>query len=236
MTTPHQRHSLESLLGAPLNEFERKSAPAHLNTSGRIELLRRRPRISIVGTRNPSNEGQKLAAMLARAVVEVGGIVVSGLAKGIDTVALNVASGAGGDVIAVIGTPLSRTYPAENKDLQRRLMRDHLVVSQFDEGTTTYPRHFPQRNQTMALLTNATVIVEAGESSGTMHQGWEALRLGRLLLIPQTLIDLGVPWALDQQDYGAIVFRHAKDAAGIFRDLLPSAGRVEDVPRLALNF
>ena len=81
--------------------------------------------------------------------------------------------------IAVLGTDLDDCYPPENRPLQERLMREHLVISQFPSGTPSRRTNFPRRNRTMALLTDATVIIEAGESSGTLDQGWEALRLGR---------------------------------------------------------
>ena len=101
-------------------------------------------------------------------------IVVSGLACGIDTAAHTAAIESGGKTIAVLGTPLDDTYPQENQALQSLIMAQHLAVSQFAPGAGTQPKNFPVRNRTMALLTDATVIVEAGEKSGTVHQGWEA--------------------------------------------------------------
>ena len=76
-------------------------------------------------------------------------------------------------------------------------MNEHLVVSQFPEGTPPISGDFVQRNRTMALLSHASIIIEAGEQSGTMHQGWETHRLGRLLLLPQELLDgiCGGSWA-----------------------------------------
>src|SRR2546426_5543394 len=83
-------------------------------------------------------------------------------------------------------------------------MRDFLVVSQFKTGYPTTPKSFPIRNRTMALLSDATVIVEAGEKSGSLHQGWEALRLGRpLFLIESLLRDSTLSWAREMEGYGA---------------------------------
>jgi hypothetical protein len=122
-------------------------------------------------------------------------VVVSGLAEGVDTAAHTAAIEAGGHTIAVLGTPLDQFYPKENRDLQERLMREQLVVSQFAQGSAVTPKNFPIRNRTMALLTDATVIVEAGAKSGTLHQGWEALRLGRLLFLTEDVVnDAALSW------------------------------------------
>ncbi len=110
---------------------------------------------------------------------------------------------AGGRTITVIGTPLDRTYPSENSDLQRRIMTEHLVISQLGQVSPTIPS-FPMRNRTMALLTDATVIVEAGEKSGTLHLGWEALRLGRLLFLLDSVVrNESLSWPKEMIRYGA---------------------------------
>ena len=84
------------------------------------------------------------------------------------------------------------------------MMRDHLVVTQFKPGTGPYGSNFPQRNRTMAMISDATVIIEAEQKSGTVHQGWEALRLGRMLWITQSLLDKpGVEWPHEMIEYGA---------------------------------
>jgi DNA processing protein len=92
---------------------------------------------------------------------------VCGLAEGIDAAAHTTAVDAGGRTIAVIGTPLSATYPAKHRELQRLLMSEHLVVSQFPTANPTERRNFPLRNRTMALSSDASVIVEASDGSGT---------------------------------------------------------------------
>jgi len=132
--------------------------------------------------------------------------VVSGLAEGIDTAAHETAIALGGKTVAVLGTPLNEVFPAKNRALQDRLMRDYLVVSQFPSGYPTGPASFPIRNRTMALLSDATVIVEAGEKSGTLHQGWEALRLGRLLFLMESVAtNDALSWPTEMIRYGAQV-------------------------------
>lgn len=194
----------EELLG-PLNETEKKFAPSRLFVAGDREILQQGARVSIVGTRNPSPEGVARARKLARILAERHMVVVSGLAKGIDTAAHLSAIESGGRTIAVIGTPLDTAYPKENEALQRRIMAEHLCVSQFAQGQATQRMNFPIRNRTMALLSDATVIIEASEKSGTESQGWEALRLGRALFIAKALVDLGIAWPHEMLRYGARV-------------------------------
>ena len=83
-------------------------------------------------------------------------------------------------------------------------MREHLAVSQFASGVPSQRGNFPMRNRTMALLSDATVIVEAGEKSGSLHQGWEALRLGRPLFLFESLLrDASLSWPAEMERYGA---------------------------------
>jgi DNA processing protein len=145
--------------------------------------------VAVVGTRRPSPEGIARTRKLVKALVQDGFTVVSGLAAGVDTVAHETAIEAGGRTIAVIGTPLSHTYPRENIELQRRIARDFLVISQVPVQryeTQDYRSNrlfFPERNITMSALTEATIIVEAGETSGTLIQARAALQQGRKLFI-----------------------------------------------------
>lgn len=199
----------------PLTEVEQKNAPQALYLAGDVSLLGQGPRVSVVGSRRATDDGLKRARFLARALVAHDMIVVSGLAEGIDTAAHEAAMEMGGRTIAVIGTPLDQVYPRENADLQARIAREHLVVSQFPPGTKTQPRSFPMRNRTMALLTDATVIVEAGEKSGTLHQGWEALRLGRQLFLMESVAkDPSLTWPAQFIHYGAqVLTRDSLEAA-----------------------
>lgn len=201
-----------------LTRSEKKNAPEALYAAGNKALMRQNPRISIVGSRKPSSEGEAQAFALARWIAEHHGIVVSGLAEGVDTAAHKgaLAAGAGG-TIAVLGTPLHEYYPRKNRDLQDQLMLEQLVVSQFGEHSVG-PKGFVMRNRTMALISHATVIIEAGEKSGTKHQGWEALRLHRMLYLPKKLIDSGYSWPQEMIQYGAEAYEnleHLKELLSI---------------------
>jgi DNA processing protein len=153
---------------------------------GDIELLSRSC-VSIVGTREATSEGQSRAYRLAKELTAAGVVIMSGLARGIDGAAHRSAVENGGRTVAVIGTPVSQAYPPEHAALQTQIWRDHLLVSPFRPGSSVKPGNFPRRNRVMAALSDATVIVEAAEGSGTLHQAAECQRLRRWLFITQTV-------------------------------------------------
>lgn len=193
----------EDLLGH-LNEVERKHAPNELYLAGDKTLLTEGARVAVVGSRNATPDGLKRAAGIAKALADRRIVVVSGLAEGVDTAAHRTAIAHGGRTIAVLGTPLDKAFPPANSALQQQIIAEHLAISQFPLGTRTYPNSFPMRNRTMALITDATVIVEAGEQSGTRHQGWEALRLGRMLFLMESFVESGqAAWTDEMLRYGA---------------------------------
>jgi DNA processing protein len=197
----------EEVLG-PLNDAEQVHAPKQLFVAGDVTLLKRRPKVAIVGSRQGTEDGLRRAARLAKVLVEHGVVVVSGLARGVDTAAHRAAIQAGGRTIAVIGTPLNQVYPRENASLQREIAAKHAVVSQFPQGHPIRPANFPLRNRTMALICDASVIVEAGETSGSLSQGWEALRLGRALFLMASIVERpGLKWPQKMMEYGAEILR-----------------------------
>ncbi len=145
--------------------------------------------VAVVGSRNASEDGIARARKLARELVAAGFTVVSGLAAGIDSAAHAAAIETGGRTIAVVGTPLGQIYPKENLGLQNYIAEKHLLISQVPvlRYANQRPQHnrffFPERNATMSALTEATIIVEAGETSGTLTQARAAMHQGRKLFI-----------------------------------------------------
>lgn len=207
------------LLG-PLNAVERKFAPEALWTRGDVTLLRRHPRVAVVGTRHPSDAGERRARRLVKALVERGAIVVSGLAQGIDTIAHTQTIALGGRTIAVLATPVEDVFPKANASLQREIAAGHLLVSEFAPGSAVVKGNFPRRNRTIALVADASVIVEASEHSGTISLGWEALRLGRPLFLLKSLVAAGLTWPRAMVDHGGLILN---EPAELFR-LLPTDG------------
>lgn len=169
------------------------------------------PGVAVVGTRSPSEEGVRNAARISRALVRDGFTVVSGLAKGVDAIAHKSAIDAGGRTIAVLGTPLTETYPKENSDLQDQIAREHLLISQVpflrykQQPFQSKRLFFPARNVTMSALTKATIIVEAGETSGTLVQARAAINQGRKLFILDSCFRRSdLTWPGRYQSLGAI--------------------------------
>lgn len=189
-----------------LTDIEKKNSPKELFYRGNFSLLELERRVAVVGSRDISDLGIRRARKITKFLVENNFTVVSGLAEGVDTIAHQTAIDNEGQTIAVIGTPLDKYFPASNKNLQEIIARDHLLLSQFSEKYPVTPKNFPIRNRTMALISDATIIIEAGEKSGTKHQGWEALRLGRELFIMENIItEKKISWAQEMLKYGAQV-------------------------------
>lgn len=172
------------------------------------------PCVAVVGTREPSDDGVRRAQSLTRKLVEHKFTVVSGLAAGIDTVAHKTALAEGGRTIAVLGTPITTTYPKSNAALQREIADKWLVISQVP--IIRYARQsaagnrffFPERNITMSALTEATIIVEAGDTSGTLIQARHALTQGRKLFILDSLFARkDLTWPLKFEAKGAVRVR-----------------------------
>ncbi len=177
--------------------------------------------LAIVGSRKPSPEGLKRAARLARELVARGFSVFSGLASGIDSAAHKAALDEGGRTIGVIGTPLGEVYPKENAELQARIARDHLLISQvpvlrYQTQPFQHKRsYFPERNATMSALTEGTIIVEAGETSGSLTQARAALYQQRKLFILESCFsNPKITWPARFEKKGAIRVKNSEDIWG----------------------
>lgn len=126
----------------------------------------------------------------------------------------------GGRTITDLGTPLSEAYPKSNQALLKLIKAEHLALSQFAEGTPARRTSFPQRNRTMALISDAAIIIEASAKCGTRHQGWEAPRLHQMIFLLQSIADnLSLSWPKEMIHHEAQVLR---------RDDLPKI--LEDIP------
>lgn len=165
-----------------------KEAPPFLFMRGNIRLLQY-PIIAVVGTRKPTEEGTKKAWNLARLLGKNRIVVASGLAKGIDTSAHNGALNNQYPTIAVLGTPLTKVYPKENENLQKQISEEGLLISQFHPSAEIQRWNFPMRNAIMSGISLATVIVEAGETSGALIQADYALKQKRLVFIPESALN-----------------------------------------------
>lgn len=144
--------------------------------------------VSVVGSRGASAGGLSMAADVARALTAAHMTVIAGLARGIDTAAHRAALDAGGRTVAVIGTGISRAYPAENRTLQDEIAHRGLVLSQFWPDAPPQKHTFLMRNATMSGYGLATVVIEAGETSGARAQARMAVEHGRQVILTDQVV------------------------------------------------
>jgi DNA processing protein len=156
--------------------------PECLWTRGRRDLLAR-PAVAVVGARAATRHGLAMAEQLAGDLARAGLVVVSGLARGIDSAAHRGALDAGGTTIAVLGTGIDEVYPPENGELHERIAADGLLVTEFPLGAFANPAHFPQRNRIISGLSKAVVVVEARERSGSLITARLAGEQGRDVMV-----------------------------------------------------
>jgi DNA processing protein len=163
--------------------------PTHIWVLGNLEVLSDRPTVAIVGTRQLTSYGERVTRSLANAFARNGVVVVSGMARGIDSVAHLAALEAGGETVAVLGTGVDVAYPSSNRPLHRRI-RDHgVVLSESPPGGRAHRGSFPTRNRLIAALGQATIVVEAGVKSGALITADHADTIGRKVGITPGPID-----------------------------------------------
>ena len=164
----------------PRRLLDLPDAPQEIYCLGSLEALKI-PGLGIVGSRQASQEGVATASYFAKAVVEQGLIVVSGLAEGIDSAAHQGALQAQAQLstIAVCGTSLDRCYPSKNRSLFEIIARQGLLISEYPPGTVIKPHFFRQRNRLIAALSLGVLVVEAGLKSGSLISAKFANDLGR---------------------------------------------------------
>lgn len=152
--------------------------PPVLYVAGNPEHLSA-PSVAIVGTRRPTAYGKSAAATISSGLVAGGAVVVSGGARGIDTVAHESALAAGGPTVAIMGSGINQVYPPENKKLFENIRQHGAVVSEFPMNFPPDKGNFPRRNRIIAGLALATVVVEADIKSGALITADFAMELGK---------------------------------------------------------
>jgi len=173
--------------GYPALLAEAEGAPPVLSVAGDISLLMR-PTVAMVGARNASAAAVRFARQLAVELSQLGFVIVSGLARGIDTAAHRGALDGG--TIGVVASGLDIVYPPENEGLQREMQVRGLVVSEQPPGTEPHARHFPARNRIIAGLALGTLVVEAAPKSGSLITARLAADYGReVMAVPGSPLD-----------------------------------------------
>lgn len=224
-----------------LRDLDRGEQPLLYGVGRRAVIadLERGPAVTIVGARQASSYGVRVAETLGRDLARARVTVVSGMARGIDAAAHRGALAGGGTTIAVLAGGPDHAYPASNHELHRRIASTGAVISEHPPGSCAAKRHFAQRNRIMAALGHLIVIVEAAQPSGSLITADVALKLGRGVgAVPG---QLGVRVAKGSNDLlrdGAYLIRDARDVLDLLFGVgaercpgLPEARVLRAVPK-----
>ena len=163
----------------PRKLYETQSYPAVLYYYGRIPEIDNRLAVACVGTRNITEYGRRNAYAITRDLAKEGAVIVSGLALGIDAICHRAALDVDGDTIAVLGCGLDRAYPPQNRDLMVEIARKGVIFTEYVPFTEPTKTNFPLRNRIISGLSDATVVFEADEHSGSLITARHAKRQGR---------------------------------------------------------
>ncbi len=208
-----------------------EDAPPVFHLLGHAHLLAR-PAVAIVGARNASSNGRRIAADLARELAAADLVVVSGMARGIDTAAHQGAL-EGGTIAVLAGGP-DHVYPTENNDLYRRIIGQGAVLSEHPPGTQPTARHFPRRNRIISALALGVVVVEAALRSGSLITARLAGEQGReVMAVPGSPLDPRAQGANMLIRDGATLVQNAADVIDALAGLINSAIGEPDLPLFA---
>lgn len=151
--------------------------PGRLWIKGKV-LKRDNMAVAIVGSRRMSGYGKKQAYRFAYDLAKKGVTIVSGMARGVDSVAHKAALRAGGRTIAVMASGIDVVYPPENTRLYERIIKNGAVITEFEPGSRPLPHHFLYRNRLIAAMSKVVLVVEGGRRSGTLSTANHAASLG----------------------------------------------------------
>ena len=203
-----------------------EDAPPVVAVIGRAELLGR-PMVAVVGARNASANGRRLARELAAGLGEGGLVVTSGLARGIDAAAHAGALATG--TVAVVAGGIDVVYPEENRGLYEAIARDGAIVAELPPGTEPQARHFPRRNRIISGMALAVLVVEAAARSGSLITARYALEQGRdVFAVPGSPLDPRCRGTNDLIRNGASLTEAAED---ILTPLAPLLRGAAPLPR-----
>lgn len=152
-------------------------------------LTQDEPCLAVVGTRRPTIYGRQVAEEMVRDLAQCKVTIVSGLARGIDSIAHRSTLDVQGKTVAVLASGLDSIYPAENTKLARAIMEQGTLISEYPLGIRPKPEHFPMRNRIMSGLSLGVLVVEAGQKSGALITAMQALEQNReVFAIPGSIL------------------------------------------------
>lgn len=159
-------------------------APEELFLLGSLHETMARPRVAIVGSRKVTAYGRGVTSQFAGELAEKGFAIISGLALGVDGLAHKAALDAGGITTAVLPTGVDRIYPSTHQQLAKQIIaQGGALLTEYSDGTRSFPGNFVARNRLVSGLSDAVLITEAAEHSGTMHTAAFAIKQGRKVLV-----------------------------------------------------
>ena len=158
---------------------EISNPPIKLYYKGNLDLLKEERIIGVVGTRNPSSYGKLSCECMIKKMTEANITIVSGFAKGIDSIAHKTTLLTGGKTIAVIASGLDIIYPASNLSLYREIEEKGLILSEYEEGVKPFKSNFPQRNRIIAGLSKGVIVIESKNRGGSLITADLALEFNR---------------------------------------------------------
>ena len=158
---------------------EISNPPLKLYYKGNLDLLKEERLIAVVGTRNPSSYGKLCCEYMVKKMTNANITVVSGFAKGIDSIAHKTSLLTDGKTIAVIASGLDIVYPASNLSLYREIEEKGLILSEYEAGVKPFKFNFPQRNRIIAALSKGTIVVESKDRGGSLITADLALEFNR---------------------------------------------------------
>ena len=158
---------------------EISNPPLKLYYKGNLDLLKDERLIAVVGTRNPSSYGKLCCEYMVKKMTSANITIVSGFAKGIDSIAHKTSLLAGGKTIAVIASGLDIVYPASNLSLYREIEEKGLILSEYEAGVKPFKFNFPQRNRIIAGLSKGIIVVESKDRGGSLITADLALEFNR---------------------------------------------------------
>lgn len=200
------------------------NSPIVLFYKGNLNLLNSKRSLSIVGTRNPDKWAIEDTERITKFLIENNITIVSGLAKGIDATTHKFCMEKNyKNVIGVVATPLGKYYPKENKKIQEYIENNGLLITEYPFFEPTMKWNFLRRNYIMSAISHSTIVMQAGDTSGTVSQARSTLKNGKKLFVPAKVFDSKEnSWPQKfKNDYGNVYrFEYLKDLVNLIKEEL----------------
>ena len=206
--------------------------PMVLFCLGKLPDLNNRFCCAVVGTRDMTEYGKRVAYDIGWGLGDGGAVVVSGLALGVDGMAMAGAESAGGVTVGVLGCGIDRTYPPEHKNLFARVLEKGAIITEYPPGSPPAGNHFPVRNRIISGLSQAVAVIEADMSSGSLITAKHALYQGRsLFAVPGKVGEANAEGCNKLLREGASVVTTANDILSVFEFIYPHSIKLARKPR-----